>query len=180
MNKKNLDRVTGIAYGNEIFWPRGRLFMTKRFKTKINRFTGYIVGIMVLLYMPFPLLNADICAETKGVPPVNCKIHEAPCTLLLSGRELILDIQPKPVMAMKDLTFRVTITGGQLSSHPYIDLGMPGMKMGPNRVVLKEAAQGVYEGIGVIVRCPSGRRTWSATVRFPDLGEAKFIFDVIY
>jgi hypothetical protein len=57
---------------------------------------------------------------------------------------------------------------------------MPGMKMGPNRVVLKEVGEGIYEGAGVIVRCSSGRRTWRATITFSDLGEVKFIFDVIY
>jgi hypothetical protein len=81
---------------------------------------------------------------------------------------------------MNDLTFRVTLTGEPLSSPPYIDLEMPGMKMGPNRVVLKEVSEGIYEGVGVIVRCSSGRRTWRATITFSDLGEVKFIFDVIY
>jgi len=38
----------------------------------------------------------------------------------------------------------------------------------------------VYEGKGVIVKCPSGHRVWRATVTVPDLGKAEFIFDVIY
>ena len=154
--------------------------MTKSYKKKINRFTCYSFGIIVLLFMLFPILKTNIYAETMGAASVNCNIQKAPCTLVLSGREVTLDIQPKPVRAMKDLTFRVTITGEQLSSLPHIDLGMPGMKMGPNRVVLKEAASGIYKGVGVIVRCPSGRKTWSATVTFPGLGEATFIFEVIY
>ena len=57
---------------------------------------------------------------------------------------------------------------------------MPGMKMGPNRVELKNTGNGAYEGRGVIVRCPSGRRTWFAHVTIPGTGEVKFIFDVIY
>jgi hypothetical protein len=57
---------------------------------------------------------------------------------------------------------------------------MPGMKMGPNRVFLKFVRKGVYEGTGIIVRCPSGKRTWQANITLPDLGEAKFVFDVIY
>jgi hypothetical protein len=57
---------------------------------------------------------------------------------------------------------------------------MPGMKMGPNRVLLKLTDQGFYEGKGVIVRCPSGRRTWFANINIPESGEVKFIFDVIY
>ena len=150
--------------------------MTKIIKKKVNSFTGVICGLIVLLFVLIPGVNA----ETRKMSSVNCNIQEASCTLSLSGREVTLDIQPKPVRAMKDLTFRVTITGEQLSSLPHIDLGMPGMKMGPNRVVLKEAASGIYKGVGVIVRCPSGRKTWSATVTFPGLGEATFILEVIY
>jgi hypothetical protein len=89
-------------------------------------------------------------------------------------------MSPKPVKAMKDITFRVKITGKTPTSNPYIDLGMPGMKMGPNRVSLKQMGQGLYEGTGIIVRCPSGRRTWNARVTVPTLGAVEFVFDVLY
>jgi hypothetical protein len=91
-----------------------------------------------------------------------------------------LDILPKPVMAMKDLTFTLTVSGKDLSSEPFIDLGMPGMDMGPNRVELRRVKDTVYEGQGVIVRCPSGRKTWKATVTLPQTGKVEFVFDVIY
>jgi hypothetical protein len=81
---------------------------------------------------------------------------------------------------MRELIFKVSISGSPLSENPYIDLGMPGMKMGPNRVMLKSTGQGSYEGKGVIVRCPSGRRIWFANITIPGSGEVKFIFDVIY
>jgi hypothetical protein len=57
---------------------------------------------------------------------------------------------------------------------------MPAMKMGLNRVHLKPKGEGGYHGKGVIVRCKSGRRTWYANVVFPNIGEAKFVFDVVY
>ncbi|MEK6194555.1 MAG: hypothetical protein N2F24_10070, partial [Deltaproteobacteria bacterium] len=85
-----------------------------------------------------------------------------------------------PVKAMQDLVFKVSITGASPTEPPHIDLGMPAMKMGPNRVVLKLTGPGTYEGSGVIVRCPSGKRTWFANVIVPESGEVKFIFDVIY
>ena len=153
--------------------------MTKSFQATIITFAGSFLSLHLFLLVLTLWFPATIHAEINEAVPADCHIQEAPCTLGLSGRKVTLDIQPKPVKAMKDLTFRVTITGGRISSLPYIDLGMPGMQMGPNRVILKEAGTGVYEGVGVIVRCPSGRRTWSATIRFPDLGEAIFIFDVI-
>ena len=88
--------------------------------------------------------------------------------------------KPKPVKAMQDLKFLLTIKGKQPTSHPYINLGMPGMNMGPNQVKLTPARAGVYEGTGMIVRCPSGRRTWRALVTVPEIGEVSFTFDVVY
>jgi hypothetical protein len=119
-------------------------------------------------------------AASTSSQPTNCNIQEGSCTQDLSDRKITLDIHPKPVKAMNELTFRVTITGRKLSSNPYIDLGMPGMNMGPNRVHLKRVDKRVYEGVGIIVRCSSGRRIWRAMVTIPNLGEAMFIFDVIY
>ena len=136
--------------------------------------------LYVLLFILVMFNGPNVYAEMKSQDLRNCNIQEGSCALYLSDLKVTLDIHPKPVKAMKDLTFRVTLSGEQLSSPPYIDLGMPGMKMGPNRVDLKKVGEGIYEGVGVIVRCSSGRRTWRATVMFPDLGEVKFIFDVIY
>jgi hypothetical protein len=91
-----------------------------------------------------------------------------------------LEITPRPVKAMQDLVFKVSIEGASPAAPPHIDLGMPAMKMGPNQVALKPMGPGTYEGSGVIVRCPSGKRTWFANVIVPGSGEVKFIFDVIY
>ncbi len=117
--------------------------------------------------------------QTKSI--INCDIQKGPCSRMVADRKVGLDISPRPVKAMQDLIFRVTIDGpADISSPPYIELGMPAMKMGPNKVQLQDLGGGVFEGRGVIVRCKSGRRTWQAEVRIPGLGEAKFIFDVIY
>lgn len=113
---------------------------------------------------------------------INCNLHQDACTQILGEVEVTLEVTPKPVKAMRDLSFKVTLTGKlpTVPEAPYIDLGMPGMDMGPNRVQLQSAGNAVYEGRGVIVRCPSGRRIWQATVTIPDLGQTDFIFDVIY
>ena len=83
---------------------------------------------------------------------------------------------------MQDLSFKVALTGKPAAAlkAPHIDLGMPGMKMGPNRVQLESAGNDTFEGRGVIVKCPSGRRIWRATVIIPGVGRTDFIFDVIY
>lgn len=119
-------------------------------------------------------------AETDHLSMVNCNIHEHACTRELLNSKVTLDISPKPVKAMTDLLFRLTLTGKQPEAAPYIDLGMPGMKMGPNQVSLQARSKGVYEGSGIIVRCPSGKRIWKAEVVLPGIGIAEFIFNVLY
>jgi hypothetical protein len=121
-----------------------------------------------------------IPADSGSKSLVSCDIQKGPCTKDLAGMTVTLDILPKPVMAMKDLTFTVTVSGKNLSAKPFIDLGMPGMNMGPNRVELRRVKDNLFEGQGVIVRCPSGRRTWRATVTLPQTGKVEFVFDVIY
>ncbi len=112
---------------------------------------------------------------------VNCDIQTGACIQKVEGRAITLDIWPRPVKAMQDLTFRVTIEPQPiLSSPPSIRLNMPAMDMGPNLVRMERTAPGTYEGKGVIVRCRSGIRTWIATVQAPGLQPVDFIFDVIY
>jgi hypothetical protein len=134
---------------------------------------------MFLLPMILNIAMAQ-ATETDHRGEVNCDIHHNICTQKLSETEVILDVSPKPVKAMTDLKFRISLVGKQPADSPYIDLGMPGMKMGPNRVSLQVLEHGVYEGTGIIVRCPSGKRIWKATVTVPDMGSVEFVFDVIY
>ena len=137
----------------------------------------------------FALLTVFLLAAPAGSPAgdkyqemINCDLHKGSCNQFLSETTVTLEVTPRPVKAMQDLSFKITFTGKLPpgTKAPFIDLGMPGMKMGPNRVLLKAEGNDTYVGRGVIVRCPSGRRTWRATVTVPDFGQTDFIFDVIY
>ena len=133
-----------------------------------------LVGILCLLcaFMTSPAFADD--------STINCNAHNGACSQTLDGLTVSLEITPRPVKAMQDLVFKVSIKGAASTRLPHIDLGMPAMKMGPNQVALKSTGPGTYEGTGVIVRCPSGKRTWFANVTMPGTGEVKFIFDVVY
>lgn len=139
--------------------------------------TGSIIFTFAFLLL-FTALSVN--TVSAGAPPINCLAHDGKCSLSLGKETVTLEIMPRPVTAMQDLTFTVTLSGKLPEQAPYLDLGMPAMKMGPNRVQLKTAGDGIYKGKGVIVRCKSGRRTWFANVVVPGAGEAKFVFDVVY
>jgi hypothetical protein len=79
---------------------------------------------------------------------------------------------------MREIDFTVSLPGYAGSAPPSVDLSMAGMEMGRNRVDLSRGADGRYRGTGVIVRCPSGRNDWEATVTAPGAGKAVFHFAV--
>lgn len=105
------------------------------------------------------MLNLLILSTWSGIGTgqdkpdrVDCDIHAGPCRAAITTTEVSLEISPKPVKAMQDLTFTVSFAGEKPGADPYIDLGMPGMNMGRNRVSLKPAGESVFQGKGVIVR----------------------------
>ena len=147
---------------------------------KMRRFnvSRVSLGIIFLGLLVFSVYQP--CVSSATDVNVDCDIQSGGCQKQINVRTIHLEILPRPVKAMTDLTFQVKISGDSLSEAPFIDLGMPGMKMGPNRVTLKKNGAATYEGQGVIVRCKSGKTIWQATVTLPDIGSVVFTFDVVY
>ena len=143
----------------------------------VFRVTALILFWAVAVTSPGRISFAAEKNQSRGI---NCDIQKQACVQSLSDHEVRLNITPKPVKAMTDLAFYVKISGRVLDHPPYIDLGMPGMNMGPNRIRLEPVGQNSYAGKGVIVKCPSGRTIWRATVTIPEKGAVDFIFKVIY
>ena len=106
-------------------------------------------------------------------------IHAGPCTKTVANRNVTLEIDPKPVRHMQELTFRIRIDPCEgLASNLLLDLAMPGMVMGRNQVRMTRINACTWEGKGIIVRCMSGRRLWRATLLSPELGNPSFTFNV--
>jgi len=148
----------------------------------INRFPIRTFPLFLLISFILYCSPVTIHADNGYRKLINCDLHDEACVHRVDDTDIILEVKPRPVRAMKDLVFTVYLSGSSESpkSPPYIDLNMPGMDMGPNRVKMNPVGENAYEGKGVIVKCPSGHRVWRATVTVPDLGKAEFIFDVIY
>ena len=108
-------------------------------------------------------------------------INNGPCVSELGDIRASLDITPRPVLAMRELAFRILLEGAsELPPQLVLDLSMPGMFMGENRITLAHSGGGVYEGQGVIPRCPSGKRLWAARLQLPGLEDAvKYRFEVL-
>ena len=136
---------------------------------------------VAFLFILIIAVSGESMAAGKGQSQINCSIQDGPCIQEVNGNKVTLEVLPRPVKAMQDLIFMITIDGDySLIKPPHIDLNMPAMNMGRNRVSLKSNEKDTYEGSGIIVRCKSGHRTWRATVNLPGMGKVDFIFDVIY
>ena len=131
------------------------------------------------------VLLGGCASEPTERPPeaaaVACDIDAGPCRGSAGAVTVTLEITPRPVRTMTDLTFRVTASTETVpvtDEAVAVELTMPGMSMGENRIILSPRGQGSYEGRGVIVRCPSGGRGWRATVFSPSVPHLGFDLEV--
>ena len=117
---------------------------------------------------------------------IDCAIQEGPCRKTTgSGIEVVFDMTPRPVKAMQELEFVVTlrnegkpVTGASL----ILDLSMPGMFMGNNQPKFAEDQGGSYRGRGVIPRCSTGSKIWKAFIAIAHGGQIEkvvFLFEVL-
>ena len=130
-----------------------------------------IAGAALLCFMTafalFLLYHDDVAADLDR--SVDCRIDDGPCRKTIEGTDLTVtfDVSPKPVRPMKDLLFRIDLRGGDApvtNGKVVLTLSMPGMYMAHNDVMLEHRGEGIYEGGGVIVKCPSGLKLWKAEI----------------
>ena len=112
-------------------------------------------------------------AQPEG-PPAGTRLPAGTFRSAAGSQEVTLSISPWPPRAMRELSFAVEIPGYTGSSPPHVDLSMPGMEMGRNRVLLARGSDGFYRGTGVFVRCASGAKGWETAVSVPGRGKAVF------
>jgi len=106
-------------------------------------------------------------AAAHGDAPGRCDLATASCTAPAGPYSVTLSLDPRPARTMAQL--RVTaalLERGQPveAADVSVAFAMAGMYMGENRVPLAPAGGGAYAGQAVLVRCPSGRRDWTAEV----------------
>jgi hypothetical protein len=106
-----------------------------------------------------------------------CDLAAGPCARRLEGGgEVVLELSPRPLAAMKELAVKVTVRPRAPTASPAptptvtVSFTMPGMTMGENRSSLTGTGPGTYEGKAVLVRCATGRRDWVADVELGGTG----------
>lgn len=140
-----------------------------------------VVGVLLLAAASLGCGDASRVHRVESVA-VRCAVDSGPCVATAPGiRSLSLEVWPRPVRPLTELTFRVDAreaSGRELADPELtLELRMTGMAMGVNRIVLAPRGGGRYEGRGALVRCASGRRDWEAAVSGRSFGTVRFAFE---
>ena len=96
-----------------------------------------------------------------------CDLAAGPCAAIAGPYDLRLELAPRPLRTMTELAAAVELRrdGAPVDgARVVLAFDMRDMSMGENRRTLADAGVGRYTGKGVLVRCPSGRKDWYATV----------------
>jgi len=121
--------------------------------------------------------GSAVPAETPGVVPT-CDLASGPCARDAGRFEVRLELGPRPLRTMAELVAALELRrdGAPVDGATVVlAFDMRGMSMGENRRALTGAGGGRYAGRAVLVRCPSGRRDWIATVAVEAPGGAPAI-----
>jgi hypothetical protein len=142
-------------------------------------------GILCTVISLFLVVLPGGVAPAGSLDRIDCNINSAPCIKMTgSGMKIELDVTPRPVKAMQELAFLVTLMRGGTpvsGASILLDLSMPGMFMGNNQPKLTEVTSGGYRGRGVIPRCATGLKTWKALIAVSQGGQIEqvaFLFEV--
>ncbi len=100
---------------------------------------------------------------------IKCDVHSSVCNFELELKDksrvsASLDLSPKPVYAMKDIEFTLQLKPEIPEAHIMLDLTMPAMYMGENKVEMKEISSGVFKAKSVFAECTTDDRLWNIEV----------------
>jgi hypothetical protein len=143
-------------------------------------------SVVLFMALELAVLGVHLPSAAAGLEFIqaDCRIDIGPCVKTEGGVTVAIDVNPKPLKTLRELTFTATVSqeGRPVADASVtIDLSMPGMFMGKNVMRLATRRDGTYEGKGVIIRCPSGKRTWQAMVTVERAGKesvVSYIFEV--
>lgn len=96
-----------------------------------------------------------------------CDLAAGPCTVELGGAAVTLELSPRPPRPLAELRVVADVRAGGApveGAELTVRFGMKGMEMFPADARLAPAGPGRYQGKAVLVRCPSGRTDWTATL----------------
>lgn len=137
----------------------------------------FLILIIVLTYFTLDFNKVFNLFKKKNelVTLKDCDLHEGPCSIQIQdGRIFTLEIFPKTIPLMKELTFKITSSDKSIKK---LDLKIysQNMFMGEFNLAGKKTKDGIFEIKSFLPTCPVGKMIWNADLNIDSIG-AKFIF----
>lgn len=147
----------------------------------------YRILFFLLLFLFFSCnLSRDDFVKTEEKEFVNCDFkNNKVCNFSKIKKDEILfrgtlDLNPKPVVSMKEITFTLVLDYQKFTPEEILlDLTMPEMYMGDNKVRLTKKQDNIYEGKGIFPECTSKFTKWNIEVFFDQYTSTNVQFDIL-
>ena len=135
---------------------------------------GSIVGAYFLI--DFNSLYKSFEKEVQyTVQDSSCDLHKSACSVKVDNKEFTLEVFPKEIPLMKNLTFQLK-TDEKNFDEKTINIYATNMFMGYFHLNFKKVQDGLYEAVGTLPTCPVGNMQWNADVALEDAKGARFQF----
>ncbi|MFK2823540.1 hypothetical protein [Arcobacter sp. YIC-80] len=109
----------------------------------------------------------------------SCDLHKSACTIVLEdGKEFTLEVFPKEIPLMKNLTFKLKSSEKNLENIS-LNIYATNMFMGYFDLKFKNLGNGLYEAKGTLPTCPVGNMKWNADISLEKINQrvgARFQF----
>ncbi len=109
----------------------------------------------------------------------SCKLNKTSCqSIIPTAGKVNFSILPKPIPLVSEISLNIE-TNIKNIKQVLIDFQGVDMKMGPNKVILKQQSQGEYAGKGMLPVCIRYSMNWKASV-YIETDEGLFMAPYIF
>ncbi|WP_019625209.1 hypothetical protein [Thioalkalivibrio sp. ALJT] len=154
------------------------------FAHRFNRIAAWLVALLLVAtawVLAERYLDIGADADLPIVQAQACDLNAGPCsTALAQGGEVRLEITPRPVPMLRELTLDLQLDAAALSAlgaPETLELDLAGveMYMGYQRPRLEHTGAGQYRGTTTLPICTTESMTWAATAMPAGEPEASFV-----
>lgn len=105
----------------------------------------------------------------------SCDLHKSACSIEVDNKEFILEVFPKEIPLMKNITFKLKTNESDFDEKT-INIYATNMFMGYFHLKFNKVSNGLYEAIGTLPTCPVGDMKWNADIVLKNSKGARFQF----
>lgn len=133
-----------------------------------------VCGVSAYFFIDSSDIYKFIMGDTKFYKQSKqCNLHVSSCSINIPEKgEISLDIEPKNIPLMKELTFKVHLQNDISKDNLDLNIYATNMNMGYHTFKLKKISEKTYEAKVILPTCILGNMIWRAEVVIYNIGGA--------